>query len=600
MSAPPRAPTDPADARPPLPLWDGLQGYTRRLAGFLDQCVQHQQHDPEAFLWNARRSTEALCLILLSRHDGATVENGGPGGERGLDALLRQVETTGALSDRAVARLFETIERGSHPGVHVRGPAPDAVGLLIHAVDRSLADAVTWVYTEGPAADVLQRIPEWAAVQPLLDELRAGGRGGPPLALQVQGLEIERERLLAERDHLLTCNAALDARHLELQRWVSDLEQRRLELEAERAAQAERIDAEVAQRLAAERAVLTAGQEGSSRAVVAAAAGLSVGLVGCTLIVLALMSGRGAGEAVGPALSASEPVPEPAIAAVAADIPAPPPGAELALLGPPPPPGASAASPDVDAGPGALGLDAPAPGADPGARPEGSPAAAAGDDQAEPDQVEPDAVEPGPVDAGPPPVIAARSAPACPEGTVRVAARTVHIGQPDGGRTRWPPAFPWRIEPFEVPAFCVDRTPVSWANLGPGPAAESGCARAMSGRRPGAPSACVTRDEAERSCRRRGGRLPTIAEWESLARAALDDPAAALTGGVAREWVADRFPPAVFHRAAAPDMPPGDGMFRQALDEPVPPDGNVLWSWNQQPEGARIADLGFRCAWDAP
>lgn len=173
---------------------------------------------------------------------------------------------------------------------------------------------------------------------------------------------------------------------------------------------------------------------------------------------------------------------------------------------------------------------------------------------------------------------------ACGEGTVEVPAIGVTISPP-ADRPSWPRPRSRRPQTVEVERFCIDADPV-------GRAADPG-SRPCRGNPldfDGDPATCVSRDEAELGCARRGGRLPTVAQWEALAQQGLDEE---LSRGVPREWVADVFPPAVFSMDGARD-PKADALFRdRSLDEAESP--QLRWSWNRQPSGRRWTNLGYRC-----
>lgn len=200
--------------------------------------------------------------------------------------------------------------------------------------------------------------------------------------------------------------------------------------------------------------------------------------------------------------------------------------------------------------------------------------------------------------AAPTPAPVAEPLGPCPAGMVSVAATTLRLGQPIGGRAHWPPPSQKKLPPVKVAAFCLDAAPVSAAEA-PGLVGQ-GCAAPAEGV---LAATCLGRDEAEDFCAQRlpGGRLPSIAEWEAVLRLPPRNAGKIDDDGVYREWVADRFPPAIFARHD-PTWAKGDGMFRQPLPAQRPPldaEGNVLWGWSQQAPDSRLGNLGFRCARDA-
>jgi hypothetical protein len=196
--------------------------------------------------------------------------------------------------------------------------------------------------------------------------------------------------------------------------------------------------------------------------------------------------------------------------------------------------------------------------------------------------------------------------PSCPQGMTLIPASTITIGQPIGGRKNWPTPKPAKIAPIEVPAFCVHNAPVTLAEWSAWPrknepelASRCQWGVANAPRAPGSPAHCVGRAAAVTYCATSvpGGRLPTIAEWEALARSEAKN----LGQSAAKfEWAGDLFPPAVFNRRGEPcrDATCKDGMIKQTLDaqSSVDPVGDVLWSWSTRKEGESHNELTFRCA----
>lgn len=137
-------------------------------------------------------------------------------------------------------------------------------------------------------------------------------------------------------------------------------------------------------------------------------------------------------------------------------------------------------------------------------------------------------------------------------------------------------------------AFCIGRRPVPQA-LAKGHEPCQGNPQTFEGQ---APATCLSRYEADAWCQEHGGSLPTIAQWEAVARA---DAFKELAWQLDREWVADSFPPAIFSMDHVTD-PEYDALFRKRRLKRVQPDG-VRWSWNRHDGDARWTHFGFRCAY---
>jgi len=204
-------------------------------------------------------------------------------------------------------------------------------------------------------------------------------------------------------------------------------------------------------------------------------------------------------------------------------------------------------------------------------------------------------------------VPAAAPAPAevrCPPGMLLVRSRTIHIAQPRPRRAGWPTPDAQEIAPIDVAAFCIDRREVSLGDYltlsdAEVSAGDDACKLSDFDNRPAGPVVCVRRDSAARHCEARDppSRLPTIVEWEAIARDQRVRESLILP--TPREWVADAFPPEVFNRHAGPGADSRLGMFRQdylpKVSYDVDPQHDVMYSWNRESRSA-LGDLGFRCA----
>lgn len=178
----------------------------------------------------------------------------------------------------------------------------------------------------------------------------------------------------------------------------------------------------------------------------------------------------------------------------------------------------------------------------------------------------------------PPPTPATRTG--CPEGYVYVSPLQVTIAPPIfSGRDRadWPPLLSRDTSAQREEGFCIQ--------------AEMEASSDGTRSRP----ARLSHAEATAACARQGGTLPTVWQWESIARqperlsTRIRPWQGSATGNL--EWVADGFPAAFFHRGAPR---PGDWHTRG----PIPPQPYrapyPLQSWNHHSEG-RDPHIGFRC-----
>lgn len=207
--------------------------------------------------------------------------------------------------------------------------------------------------------------------------------------------------------------------------------------------------------------------------------------------------------------------------------------------------------------------------------------------------------------ASPAPEVAAAPAPAsCPEGRTRIGSSTIKLGLPRGrgSRDAWAQTLTGPRRPVEVPAFCIDTRPVTRAAFEAWPesalAKKTRCDWSATSFAAEGPVACVSRDDANRYCQSLSppAALPTLPQWEAVKRAAPE----ALTAGVTGEWALDLFPPEVLGPKAARCSHPscGGGVYRKALADSaaVSPDGDLLWSWEDQAPGNGWSNIGFRCA----
>lgn len=500
------------------------------LAAALLACAAARADRPAAAHHAARAALEHACRLLLSAGPVDPGEPFDPRQERTLEELSAELLGRPGLLDPLVARALRAAMPLLEP---VEPGTPEgALGPLVDAVERPLTGVIGWMFWSSPAALRLRALPDWPAVGRRLDELRGAAPGAPRAPSRVGPQVAVPVEDLTDPDlpapPLGPPPSPAPAPALSPAVAEARGEREALQLHRARLAAA-RVEV---QEVLEPPAPAPPARRGSSWALALAAA-LGGGLSGAVMSRVALEDAAPAPAAEGAPPAADQNTGNPVRAE------------------PGPAPVQTAPVPAITA-------DAPPPAPDPA--PAAAPAEGAGDG-------------------------------ACPAGMVPVAGGTVRLGQPQGGRGRWPAPDPVEVGPVEVAAFCVDRLPRTWSAVAGQPAArlaESACAKGKSG--PARPAVCLSRDEAAAACAAAGARLPSLLEWEQVARVT------ELSLGPTREWSGERFPPAPLNRRGP--TPLGDGMFLQALDAPVPADGNVLWSWNQADPARRLGDLGFRCAAD--
>lgn len=469
-----------------------VRDYEQRIRELLESCADHQRHDPEVFLWNARRALEAMCHLLLTVHRTKPSRVEKATNETSLDGMIRQLKHEGVL-DREQGPRFDLARSHTNLGVHIQQPEREDYAAAVADTAHILPGLLEWLYEDSIATPYL-RGREGLPVE----VIREGGREGPSLkdAATVARTEQQVAELTASalRAQLGEKERALRARETRWWRWLWRM---------------------------------------TLASATCFALGLCLGSTGMGVVP------DGWFEAVAdasPVASPSDPV--------ASQPPAVPVVAPVAGSGTP-------ASTAVLSVAGAA-LDTTAP------------------------------VAP---------------ATTCATGMVLVPAiADMRLGQPVGGRKNWPPPARRTLDPMDVPAFCLDARPRGRSGVEPDQydaAAVAQCEKNAAER--SKDRTCLSRDEAERTCAAAapGGHLPTVAEWESAARAKVD--------GLLlpeHEWVGERFPPAVFLRSD-PEWSMGDGMWVGRIPkgrEPESPNGAVLLAWNQQAPTNRHVERTFRCA----
>lgn len=174
-----------------------VRQYELRVIELLESCADHQRHDPEVFLWNARRALEAICHLLITVHKKQTsrAEQAGKESkeskesrESSLDGMIKKLQGFGVL-DREQFPRFEMARMLTNLGVHVQKPEREDYPAAVADVAHVLAGIVDWLYTGSPAASLLQRRKDLPA-----ELIRRGGREGPSLKEQAQTARADKER----------------------------------------------------------------------------------------------------------------------------------------------------------------------------------------------------------------------------------------------------------------------------------------------------------------------------------------------------------------------------------------------------------------------
>jgi hypothetical protein len=233
----------------------------------------------------------------------------------------------------------------------------------------------------------------------------------------------------------------------------------------------------------------------------------------------------------------------------------------------------------------------------PQAAPERPSAVPAGDPRLDPNR---SAATIPPVVEAPSPTVddAPAAPPTCPEGTVDVAEDVLALTT-GPGRDRWPKA-PAKPPRQSVPRFCLDDGPVTGREIRDNAAAD------IQERLKAEPSTCnfprgaftypincITAADADAYCRARGGRLPSVAEWEVAMR---DKPSPRLDPGT-WEWSGDPWLSPTFGYKLAAGSPVNDVLYLLgSLDRPYP--GGPKLSWHHRALAKPgLPKLSFRCAY---
>lgn len=169
---------------------DAVHAYARRLAELLVSCAEHQQHDPEVFLWNARRAMEAICHLLLTvKFDQPSVRLTGRDGN--LDAMINELRKQGIVDEQQESR-FGLLREHTNLGVHIRKPEKEDYPAAVSDVADLLPKAVTWLCEESLAGPF---IPNISSLRAAIQEIRRGGRMQAPLTSAARILQEELHEL---------------------------------------------------------------------------------------------------------------------------------------------------------------------------------------------------------------------------------------------------------------------------------------------------------------------------------------------------------------------------------------------------------------------
>lgn len=197
-----------------------MDAYVERLDELLRSCAEHQRHDPEVFLWNARRALEAMCHILLTAHAELNKGKKPELDERSLDQMIKELVRAGVLDDQPETR-FDAVRKHTNLGVHIRQPSREDYPAAVADVAHILPGLVDWLFGESLAAPFLTR-PATLATQ----AIRSGGYENLPPREAVRQAEVEKASALgravaaeAERDAARRAVAAGQALKWRRFRW---------------------------------------------------------------------------------------------------------------------------------------------------------------------------------------------------------------------------------------------------------------------------------------------------------------------------------------------------------------------------------------------
>lgn len=135
-----------------------VDAYERRILQLLDSCADHQQHDPEVFLWNARRALEAMCHLLLTVHKKKPSPAEKANKENSLDGMIKHLKNEDVLDPEHLSR-FDFARAHTKLGVHIQSHEREDYAAAVADTAHVLPALLEWLYTDSIAAPYLSRRP---------------------------------------------------------------------------------------------------------------------------------------------------------------------------------------------------------------------------------------------------------------------------------------------------------------------------------------------------------------------------------------------------------------------------------------------------------
>jgi hypothetical protein len=184
----------------------------------LVSCADHQQHDPEVFLWNARRALEAVCHLLITVHTKSPSSASGSSKEHSLDAMIQRLRKENVFGPQQGTR-FDMARQHTNLGVHIQHHDKDDYSAAVEDTAHVLPGLLEWLYEESIAKSHLGSIEDLP-----VQLIREGGRDGPSLKDAATGarnaelqMELTASALRRELDEKVS---ALRAREVHWWTWL--------------------------------------------------------------------------------------------------------------------------------------------------------------------------------------------------------------------------------------------------------------------------------------------------------------------------------------------------------------------------------------------